>query len=106
MEGKVMTIDAATVVVPNPRVLYRHLADGAGGVLLHPDTTAYHGINEVGGLIWGLVAEGISFGELMEELRATLKGAPPTLEEEISLFLLDLRDRDLISLNSTTPEAP
>ncbi len=40
----------------NPQVVYRTLA-GEGGVLLHLESGAYHGLYEVGTLIWGLLDE-------------------------------------------------
>jgi hypothetical protein len=86
----------ATIIRSNPRVEFRRLGEGEGGVLLHLDTAAYHGLNELGAFIWNALAEGITFAELMERLRAVLEDAPPTLEDEIREFLDDLAARDLI----------
>jgi len=79
----------------NARVVYRQLADG-DAVLLHLDTAAYHGINDIGALIWELIADGPTFPDLLARLRARLDGAPPTLEQEIASYLDDLSARDLI----------
>ena len=50
-------MDDAARIVPNPRAVYRKLADGAGGVVLHLDTAAYHGVNETGAYNDGIVAD-------------------------------------------------
>jgi Coenzyme PQQ synthesis protein D (PqqD) len=83
----------------NPRVEFRSLGDEEGGVLLHLDTAAYHGLNGVGALAWSLL-EGVTFEKLLEELRSQLEGIPPTFEEEIAEFLSDLAERDLIHLGA------
>ncbi|MGH3020173.1 MAG: PqqD family protein, partial [Gaiellaceae bacterium] len=58
----------------NPQVVYRTLA-GEGGVLLHLESGAYHGLNEVGTFIWGLLDEEKTFDQLVAELREQLLDA-------------------------------
>jgi hypothetical protein len=89
-----------TVVRPNPRVVHRELADEAGGVLLHLDTGAYHGLSSTGALIWTLLGEGKTFGALMAEFNAQVDDAPPEAEAEVAEFLEDLRQRDLVIVGS------
>ncbi len=89
-------IDATTLLRRNPRVESRSMGEGEGGVLLHLDTAAYHGLNEVGVLIWGLLEEPKAFDVLIQELRGQLQELPETFEEEINQFLGELADRDLI----------
>jgi hypothetical protein len=88
--------DARTVLRRNPRVEYRGLGEGEGGVLLHLDTAAYHGLNEVGSLVWSLLADPMEFNVLIGELRARLEQVPPMFEQEIAEFLDELAERDLI----------
>jgi hypothetical protein len=88
-------IEETTVLRRNPRVEYRSMEEG-GGVLLHLDSAAYHGLNEVGGLIWGLLEEPKSFDKLIPELRGQLQDVPARFEEEIRQFLGELAERDLI----------
>jgi hypothetical protein len=88
-------LQPSTVLHRNSRVEYRSLGDEGGGVLLHLDTAAYHGLNGVGALAWSLL-DGITFQKLLEELRTQLEGIPPTFEEEIAEFVSDLAERDLI----------
>lgn len=92
-----------SVLRPNPRVAHRDLAEEGGAVLLHLDTGAYHGINQVGTLIWKLLGEGTTFETLLTELRATFEDSPANLEEDIGLFLTRLADRDLIYVSPATP---
>jgi hypothetical protein len=87
--------EPSTVLLRNPRVEYRSLGEEEGGVLLHLDTAAYHGLNGVGALAWSLL-DGITFENLLEELRSRLEGIPPNFEEEIAEFIGDLAERDLV----------
>ncbi len=81
----------------NPQVVYRELAGEGGGVLLHLDSGAYHGLNETGSLIWDLIDGTRGFHALVAELREQLDDAPDDLDGEIERFLADLRERDLIA---------
>ena len=91
------SIDPRTRVVPNPRAVYRKLADGSGGVVLNLDTAAYHGVNETGALIWSVLGTGRPFGELLDALREEFTGAPPSLDDEVASFLTDLGKRNLLA---------
>jgi hypothetical protein len=86
-----------TVLKKNPQVVYRQLA-GEGGVLLHLESGAYHGLNEVGTLIWGLLDEEKTFDELVADLREHLLDPPADLDGEVERFLADLRERDLLAV--------
>ena len=89
-------IEATTVLRRNPRVEYRSMGEGEGGVLLHLDTAAYHGLNEVGALIWRLLEEPKAFDTLLQELRDRLQDLPPEFEEEIGQFVDELAQRGLV----------
>lgn len=107
-------IAPSIAVRPNPRCTYRRFADGSGAVLLHLDTAAYHGLNPIGSAIWDAIGDGTTFGELMAELRTKIEDPPETLDAEISAFLRDLEERDLLSMGadlgphdaSTEPPSP
>jgi hypothetical protein len=94
-------VEGGTIVKRSPRVEFRSLGEGEGGVLLHLDTAAYHGVNEVGSLVWSLLDQEPTFGGLLAELRARLEQLPPTFEAEISEFLDELAQRDLVHLESS-----
>jgi hypothetical protein len=78
----------------SPQVAYQDLHDG--GVLLHLESGQYHGLNEMGCLIWDLVDGERTLGDLVAELRIRLEDAPPGLEADIADFVRDLRARRLI----------
>ena len=84
------------MIRPNPRSTFRELAEGSGGVLLHLDTAAYHGLNEMGVAIWSLIEPGITFGALIEALRSEIADAPASLDDDVATFLDELRQRNLI----------
>ena len=93
-------IQETTVLRRNPRVEYRSMGEGEGGVLLHLDTAAYHGLNEVGALIWRLLEEPKPSDLLLRELRGELQEVPSRFEDEIRQFLSELAERDLILTES------
>ena len=90
-----MTIQTSSALRRNARVEYRSLADGQGGVLLHLTTGAYHGVNEVGAVIWSLL-DGRSLGELVAALREMIDDAPPGFDAEIRAYVEALVARDLV----------
>jgi hypothetical protein len=92
-------IEPDTVVRRNERATFRKLEDGSG-VILHLDSTQYHGVNQVGATIWELTEVPRSFAELVEGLRRQLENPPAALEDDVEEFLRALADRDLVSLSS------
>ncbi|MGH3117189.1 MAG: PqqD family protein [Gaiellales bacterium] len=96
-------IEASALIARNSRVAFHPLTKGEGGVLLHLDTGAYHGVNDIGLLIWQLLDEQRRFDELLSLLGARVEGTPPTLDMDISAYVNDLLARDLVRL--TDPDA-
>lgn len=80
------------------RVAFRELAGTEGGVLLHLDSGAYHGLNQVGTLIWNLIGEGTSLADLVEAVRSGLTDVPADLQSDVETFIADLVERDLLTL--------
>jgi hypothetical protein len=89
-------VDEDGAIRKNPQVVYRELAGEGGGVLLHLESGAYHGLNETGSLIWDLIDGERTFAALVAALREQLAEAPEDLDAETERFLADLRRRDLI----------
>jgi hypothetical protein len=96
-------ISEETVIGRNPRVESRGLGEEGGAVLLHVGTGAYHGTNDVGAMIWEALEKPKTFGALIGHLRKNLEETPSTLAEEISGFLEDLRERDLVVYQDDAP---
>jgi Coenzyme PQQ synthesis protein D (PqqD) len=96
-------IESTAVIVRNPRVEYRKLADGGGAVLLNLDTAAYHGLNQTGSVIWETVGEGKPLGELGPQVAAFFDDPPPTLAQEVVIFIEDLVERDLLRVGHVDP---
>ena len=80
----------------NPRVSFRDLAEEEGGVLLHLDTGAYHGLNPVGVMIWRLLDGVRTPAVIAAELSQRIEDAPEDLDADVRRFLSELRDRDLV----------
>jgi Coenzyme PQQ synthesis protein D (PqqD) len=91
-----MGVRADGAAAPNPRVVYRDIGEGAGGVLLHLDTGSYHGVNSLGSAIWHLLEEGLTPPQIVGELRRRIDPPPAELEVDVAAFLASLRSRDLL----------
>ena len=91
-------IDAQTTVRRKPDVVFRAVQEGEGGVLLHLLSGEYHGLNQLGWAIWGLLESDRRFGDLVTDLRGQVDDPPDSLEQDVSTFLEGLRDRDLVEL--------
>ena len=83
--------------------MFRELVDGTG-VLLNLDTAGYHGLNSLGALIWTLLGAGMSFGQLMNEVRGRVRNAPPDLEDDVDEFLEGLKQRQLVLVSPPAAE--
>jgi coenzyme PQQ synthesis protein D (PqqD) len=82
----------------NPKVVYRDLRDGAGGVVLHLESGQYHSLNGVAVAMWDLIDGSRSVGQITDEIRRRYPDAPGDLLEIVRGFCEGLRDRDLISM--------
>ena len=78
----------------NPQVVYRELHEG--GVLLHLDSGQYHGVNEIGSVIWELVDGDRTLSGIVAEVRARVEEPPAELDADVESFVRGLRSRDLI----------
>jgi Coenzyme PQQ synthesis protein D (PqqD) len=90
-----ITLDSK--VQRNASVAFRRLAEGEGGVLLHLETGQYHGINEVGCLIWELVDGERTVDEVTTGVRERVEDPPDDLPDVVVTFLESLRERNLVA---------
>jgi len=77
-------------------VVVRALRPGEGAVALHLETGAYHGLNDVGSLVWELLATPSTTGEIVQHVRERISDAPPQVEDHITEFLGQLASRGLV----------
>jgi hypothetical protein len=80
----------------NPDVAYRALSADEGGVLLHLRSGQYHGVNDLGLVIWELIDGERTVGEIVDTVRAQAQDAPPQLEDDVIGFLDDMRQHELV----------
>jgi len=92
-------IESDAVISRNPRVEYRKLAEGGGAVLLNLDTAAYHGLNQTGSVIWETVGEGKPLRDVVPQVASFFEDAPPALTQEVTSFIEDLVERDLLRVD-------
>ena len=88
-------IGAESKLCRNPKVTYRDLEEG--GVLLHLETGAYHGLNSTGAVIWKLLEGEPTLGELLRELESRLDEPPKTLQASVTRLVERMRERDLVT---------
>lgn len=77
------------------RTVFRQIGGSPGGVLLDLETGEYRRVNQVGSLVWQLLAESPSRQELIDRLRDRLDDLPPSLGSEVDAFLDGLVERRL-----------
>lgn len=85
------------------QAVFRELAGDEGAVLLQIGSGGYHGLNPVGSIIWMLLIDEPTIGELVEGVRGRVEDPPDHLAEEVVAFVADLQDRDLVVM---TPPGP
>jgi hypothetical protein len=91
-------IDQATRIRRNPDVVFRSLEEEQGGVLLHLESGEYHGLNDLGSLIWRLIENESSFAQVVAGVRDQTEDAPEGVDQDVSNFLDDLNRRNLVQL--------
>ena len=87
---------AESKISRSEKAVARRLEEGEGGVILHLESGAYHGVNEVGVVIWELLETEPTVQQLIENLRDRIDDPPPHLEDDVVSFLTQVRERDLI----------
>jgi hypothetical protein len=65
-------------------------------VILQLDTSAYHGLNEVGTLIWEFLEEAMEVDQLFLRVAAHFEDRPESLGVDLTEFLEQLAQRDLV----------
>jgi hypothetical protein len=94
-------IDPTTKIRRNPDVVFRQLEEEQGGVLLHLQSGEYHGLNDLGSLVWRLTEQETTFADIVAGVRAGAEDVPDSVDADVSSFLEGLRDRELIELGTS-----
>lgn len=87
-----------TTVRPAAGVVFRRLSPGQGGVLLHLETGAYHGINETGVALWELMGESAGLESVVDAFLRLLADPPTGAASEARGFFADLAARGLVEI--------
>jgi Coenzyme PQQ synthesis protein D (PqqD) len=91
-----MSVEPSSTLQKNENVAFRRLAAGDGGVLLHLESGEYHGINEVGCLIWEHLDGERTVDAVAVAIRDGIEDPPSDLVDEVISFLESLHERDLV----------
>lgn len=89
---------SSETVKPGAGVVFRRLSAGQGGVLLHLETGAYHGINETGAVLWELMGESAGLDAVVDAFLRRLEDAPAGASDEARGFFADLAARGLVEI--------
>jgi hypothetical protein len=96
-------MDSSAFVKRNPQVVAQQLAEPDGAVLLHLDTGAYHGLNQLGLIVWELIETEQLVGDVIEGVRGRVLDPPPQVGDDVLRFLEMAADRNLVIV--TEPSA-
>ncbi len=77
-------------------VVVRALRPGEGAVALHLETGAYHGLNDVGSMVWELLATPSTTAEIVQHVHKRIPDAPSQLDDDVTEFLGQLAYRGLV----------
>ena len=91
-------MDETTRIRRSAEVAAHGLGASEGGVLLHLKSGQYHGVDNVGWVIWNLLDGSRSVAQLAEELRGRFPDAPDHLPEDVRTLLGDLLARNLVEI--------
>lgn len=89
-------VEPSLTLLRSDQAVFRRLAEGQGGVLLHLDTAAYHGVNEFGAAIWERLSEPRTFSDLLDSLADDLTQPPSGWRDDVRNFVAGLVDRGLV----------
>lgn len=67
-------------------------------VMLDPDSGNYYGLNEVGSVVWRLLATPRRLDEIVAHVCATFEVAPERCRADVERLLADLAARQLVSV--------
>ena len=89
-------LEAKSRIELNPEVIHRNLSEGS--VLLHGRSGQYHGLNELGTLIWEYLERSgpVDLSDLLEAVAGAVVDAPPDVETDVCDFVQALSERDLV----------
>ena len=93
-------IPANARISRHPQVVFRSLEKGQSSVLLHLESGQYHGLNEMGVLIWDLLDGTKTQSEVQSEVRARVADPPAHLEDDVARYLEGLHERQLVVISS------
>lgn len=96
--GQGNLIHGASKVRKDPRVIARALSEGEGGVLLHMDSGAYHGVNQLGLVVWELLDGRRTVADVVEAVRLRVSDSPQELQADVVRFLNRVVERGLVAV--------
>lgn len=91
-------IAPTATIIRSSRAVSRSLAGEGGAVLLNLDSGAYYALNPVGQLVWSALEQESTFAALLERVRLEFDDPSAGLDGEIALFLRELENRELITI--------
>jgi hypothetical protein len=87
-------IDAGTLISGDPEVVGCTLAEGSA--LLNLKTYVYYSLNEVGAFVWALLAEPMSFDDLVERVAAEFDAPRERIAQDLERLVAQLDAAGLV----------
>ena len=92
----VASLHRSTPYVPSPEAMESRLGDET--VILHLGSGTYFGLDAVGTVIWEHLQSSQTPDAVCMHVRAVFPDAPETMEAEVTGFMTQLLDHDLIQV--------
>ena len=98
-------ITSITYRVNSPHVVHEVFEDGEAAII-NLKTGSYYSLDSVGATIWGLIDQGYSTGEIVEDLVQRYDGSLVAIVNDVGALVAALQAEDLIAPVATAEVAP
>ena len=83
------------MLIVNPKIVFRDEST-LGGILFNTETGAATGINQLGKVIWRMLAEGADIDTICAKITAEFDNVTDTLESDVKEFIDNLLQADFL----------
>ena len=98
-------ITSITYRVNSPHVVHEVFEDGEAAII-NLKTGSYYSLDSVGATIWGLIDQGYSTGEIVEDLVQRYDGSLVAIVNDVGALVAALQAEDLIAPVAAADAAP
>jgi hypothetical protein len=92
-----MSISETAKVQRNDNTVFRNIEDT--GLIMNPDDSSLHTLNEVACFIWDLIVDERTVGEVTAKVHESYNCTPEQAATDVQTFLATLVDRGLVTVS-------